>query len=39
MNILTNKWLLSRRHLLRGIGASIALPMLDCMRLPSHGAS
>ena len=31
MNIQTNKWHLSRRHVLRGLGASIALPMLDCM--------
>jgi hypothetical protein len=29
---------LNRRHVLRGLGASIALPMLDCMRLPSFGA-
>lgn len=32
MNIRTHSWLLSRRHVLRGLGASIALPMLDCMR-------
>lgn len=25
-------WLLNRRHVLRGLGVSIALPMLDCMR-------
>lgn len=31
MNIQTNNWRLSRRHLLRGLGAGIALPMLDCM--------
>lgn len=31
MNIQTNNWRLSRRHLLRGLGASIALPLLDCM--------
>jgi hypothetical protein len=24
-------WLLDRRHVLRGVGASIALPLLDCM--------
>lgn len=30
-NILTHKWLLNRRHVLRGIGASVALPLLDCM--------
>ena len=31
MNIQTNKWFLNRRHVLRGLGASIALPMLNCM--------
>ncbi len=31
-NILSQKWLLNRRHMLRGIGATIALPMLDAMR-------
>lgn len=31
MNIQSQKWRLSRRHLLRGVGASIALPMLNCM--------
>jgi hypothetical protein len=31
-NLLTQKWLLSRRHFLRGIGATVALPLLDCMR-------
>ncbi len=30
-NINTNQWRISRRHLLRGIGASVALPLLDCM--------
>lgn len=30
-NILTQKWLLNRRHLLRGLGATVALPLLDCM--------
>ena len=30
-NILSQKWLLSRRHVLRGLGATIALPLLDCM--------
>ncbi len=39
MNIQTNKWLLNRRRVLRGIGASIALPMLNCMQLPSYGAT
>lgn len=32
MNILKQNWLISRRQMLRGLGASIALPMLDCMR-------
>ncbi len=31
MNIQTNNWHLSRRHVLRGLGATIALPMLNCM--------
>jgi hypothetical protein len=31
-NLITNRWLLSRRHVLRGIGATIALPLLDAMR-------
>lgn len=31
MNIQTGKWRLNRRHVLRGAGAAIALPMLDCM--------
>ena len=31
-NISTERWLLSRRHALRSIGASIALPLLNCMR-------
>jgi uncharacterized protein DUF1552 len=30
-NIRTQDWLLSRRHMLRGMGATIALPLLDCM--------
>jgi hypothetical protein len=29
------KWLLDRRHVLRGVGASMALPLLDCM-LPAR---
>jgi len=32
MNIPRQSWLISRRHVLRGLGATIALPMLDCMR-------
>ncbi|MFM2096025.1 MAG: hypothetical protein RIS70_3149 [Planctomycetota bacterium] len=31
-NVLSQNWLLSRRHVLRGVGVSIALPLLDCMR-------
>lgn len=31
-NFLSQRWLLSRRHFLRGLGVSMALPMLDCMR-------
>ena len=30
-NIQTQRWLVSRRHFLRGIGACIALPLLDAM--------
>lgn len=37
-NIRSQKWLLSRRHVLRGIGATIALPLLDCMQ-PLEGAN
>ncbi|MCM8527328.1 MAG: DUF1552 domain-containing protein [Lentisphaeraceae bacterium] len=33
-NISTNKWLLDRRHFLRGSGAALALPLLNCM-IPS----
>jgi hypothetical protein len=35
-NILTQDWLLNRRHFLRGIGAAVALPLLNCM-IPSRG--
>ncbi|MFT7639929.1 MAG: hypothetical protein ACI9G1_001667 [Pirellulaceae bacterium] len=34
MNVQRHQGLLNRRHVLRGVGASIALPMLECM-LPS----
>ena len=27
----SQSWLLDRRHVLRGLGASLALPLLDCM--------
>lgn len=36
-NILGQKWLLDRRHFLRGVGAALALPLLDCMT-PLRGA-
>jgi hypothetical protein len=32
MNVVKQSWLLNRRHVLRGLGVSIALPMLNCMR-------
>src|SRR6478735_9862837 len=37
-NILHQRWLLSRRLFLRGFGACVALPLLDCMR-PLRAAS
>jgi len=30
-NILSQNWLLNRRHFLRGAGAAVALPLLNCM--------
>jgi len=36
-NIVSNKWLVNRRHALRGLGAAVALPLLDCMT-PIHAA-
>jgi hypothetical protein len=36
-NFLSQNWLLNRRHVLRGLGVSLALPLLDCMR-PLYGA-
>lgn len=30
-NLNLNKWQISRRQMLRGLGATIALPLLDCM--------
>src|SRR5260370_22847364 len=30
-NIITQRWLLNRRHFLRGLGATVALPLLDAM--------
>jgi hypothetical protein len=32
MNIQRQNWLINRRHVLRGIGVSLALPLLECMR-------
>ena len=32
MNVPRQTWLLSRRHALRGLGVTLALPFLDCMR-------
>jgi hypothetical protein len=31
-NISSRKWLIGRRHALKGLGALVALPFLDCMR-------
>lgn len=36
-HFLRQQWLLNRRHVLRGMGVSLALPLLDCMR-PVFGA-
>ena len=36
--ITTQKWLMNRRYALKGIGVSMALPMLQCMR-PLRAAS
>ncbi|MEI8379063.1 MAG: DUF1552 domain-containing protein [Planctomycetota bacterium] len=37
-NVNTNKWLISRRQMLRGMGVSMALPLLDCMAAPGTAA-
>lgn len=34
---MTQSWLIDRRHVLRGLGSFIALPLLNCMR-PARGA-
>ena len=39
MNLQRNDWFLNRRHMLKGLGVSMALPMLDCMRSSVVGAS
>ena len=31
MNILSQRWILNRRHFLRGFGTTVALPLLDAM--------
>jgi hypothetical protein len=36
-NFLAQHWVINRRHALRGIGVSLALPLLDCMT-PLHAA-
>ncbi|WAC20540.1 DUF1552 domain-containing protein [Luteolibacter sp. SL250] len=38
MNIQRQNWLISRRHFLRGAGACIALPLLQCM-VPARAAT
>lgn len=37
-NVLSQKWLLSRRQILRGAGVALALPMLECMRPLANAA-
>ena len=37
-NIIMQRWLLNRRHFLRGVGAAVALPLLDAMT-PLRAAS
>ena len=32
MKLIRQNWLISRRQVLRGLGVSLALPLLDCMR-------
>ena len=39
MNIQCQNWLLNRRHFLRGVGALVALPLLDCMIPARAGAA
>ena len=31
-HFVSQKWLLNRRHVLRGLGVALTLPLLDCMR-------
>jgi hypothetical protein len=37
-NLNLNRWSMSRRQMLRGLGACISLPLLDCMAVPSAPA-
>ena len=37
-NIQSNRWQISRRQTLKGLGATMALPFLEAMR-PLHGQS
>jgi hypothetical protein len=37
-NINLNRWRMNRRQVLRGLGVSMALPLLDCMRLEGLAA-
>lgn len=37
-NINVNRWRMNRRQVLRGLGVSIALPLLDCMVRPASAA-
>lgn len=34
-NLNLNRWQMNRRQVLRGLGVSLALPLLDCMAVPS----
>jgi hypothetical protein len=38
-NFLSQRWLIDRRHFLRGVGAAIALPLLDAMKPISASAA
>ena len=38
-NVNTHRWLMSRRHVLRGLGVSLSLPLFDCMIPPSLAAA
>lgn len=38
-NVNTHRWLIERRRMLRGIGVSVALPLLDCMIPPGLAAA